>query len=182
MMEEIWKDIPEYEGMYQISNFGRVKSLGRPYTNRLGHTRTLKERYMTLVPNTSGYLEFACCNNNVYKRFRVHRLVAMTFIPNPENKPQVNHIDGDKTNNRVDNLEWNTASENIQHAFDTGLMKQYTGEKNPASKLTKDDVITIKRLLNEKNMLQKEIAELFNVEPSLISMIKYKKIWKHVDF
>lgn len=101
-MEEIWKDIKDYEGLYQVSNLGRVKSL---YTNRI----------LNPMKHTKGYLRVRLYKNSVASNQRIHRLVAEAFIPNPENKPQVNHIDENKTNNRVDNLEWVTNKENCNH-------------------------------------------------------------------
>lgn len=92
-MTEIWKDIKDYEELYQVSNFGRVKSL---YTNRI-----LKGS----KNNRGGYLKVSLCKNNIKSTKTIHRLVAQAFIPNPENKPQVNHIDENKTNNMVSNIE-----------------------------------------------------------------------------
>ena len=120
--KEIWKDIEGYEGLYQISNFGNVKSLDNTviYSNR----RIRKHK--------SKLLKFGICRGycivNLYKNKRsssskVHRLVAQAFIPNPENKPTVNHKDGNKQNNCVDNLEWATIKENNNHAYTIGLME-----------------------------------------------------------
>lgn len=111
MILEQWKDIKGYEGLYQVSNYGRVK---RKYNN--GKIRILKP-----ISTNNGYLRVSLSKNSVNNTYFVHRLVAQAFILNPENKPEVNHIDGDKTNNKIENLEWCTRSENIQHAFYTGL-------------------------------------------------------------
>ena len=103
--EEIWKDIRDYEGVYQISNLGKVKSLARKVSN--GHALIdLEERLLT--PNTlaKGYFQVTLYKGKKRKCFQVHRLVAGAFIENPGNYPQVNHIDGNKQNNVVDNLEW----------------------------------------------------------------------------
>ena len=107
-MEEEWRDVVGYEGLYQVSNFGRVKSL--PRNGTVNMVRILR-------PNIkkTGYINYALQKNNALKTFLAHRLVAQAFMPNPDNLPQVNHIDGDKTNNRVDNLEWCTQLENIRH-------------------------------------------------------------------
>lgn len=113
-MDEIWRDIKGYEGLYQVSNLGRVKRLKSKY---MKSERILKEGI-----TTGGYRLVVLCKNNKSKTFRLHRLVAEAFIPNPENKPQVNHIDENKANNNVNNLEWMTAKENINHG--TSLYKR----------------------------------------------------------
>lgn len=102
MMKEVWKDIEDYEGLYQVSNFGRVK--------RVETGRILKG-----CKNTDGYHRVILYKNSVSSTKTIHRLVAQAFIPNPENKSDVNHIDEDKANNNVNNLEWSTRKENINH-------------------------------------------------------------------
>lgn len=101
-MEEIWKDIKEYEGLYQVSNVGRVK---RVATNRV----------LQPYRNKVGYLLVYLCKNGKRKTHRIHRLVAQSFIQNPENKPEVNHLDENKINNMVSNLEWSTRKENCNY-------------------------------------------------------------------
>lgn len=103
-MEEIWKDVVGYEGLYQVSNLGNIKSLNY---NRTGEERILKPR-----TDKDGYLQVNLYNNKKLKTFKIHRLVAKAFIPNPDNKPEVNHKDEDKTNNCLTNLEWMTRLEN----------------------------------------------------------------------
>lgn len=128
-MKEIWKDIKGYEGLYQVSNLGRVKSLGN---GKSTNANTKEERIMKL--RNKPYKSVKLSKNGEYKYPAVHRLVAIEFIPNPENKPQVNHIDGNKHNNRVDNLEWTTAKENIKHSLDNNLQNHHTSETYPHSK------------------------------------------------
>lgn len=112
-MEEIWKEIKDFEGRYMISNYGNVKSLTRNGT--LGGAIKIVEKH--------SYLRVRLWKNKVVRTLFVHRLVAQAFIPNPLNKPQINHIDGNKKNNCADNLEWCSASENMEHAYKNGLRK-----------------------------------------------------------
>lgn len=109
-MTEIWKDVSGYEGLYQVSNHGRVKRL----------FKNGKENVLSGKKDKDGYVEVILSVNQRKKFFRLHRLVADVFIPNPENKPQINHKDRNKQNNSADNLEWATGSENVFHTFVTG--------------------------------------------------------------
>lgn len=103
-MKEVWKDIKGYENLYQVSNYGNVKSLDRYIKNKNGKMQFYNEKI--LRPNDSkGYLKVTLSKNNRQRTFRIHVLVAKTFISNPENKPEVNHKDGNKHNNHIDNLE-----------------------------------------------------------------------------
>ena len=119
MENEIWKDIKGYEGIYQVSNFGRVKSLER--VNSRGNT--VKERILKPHKTEKGYLHIVLCKDGKTKLYRVHRLVATYFIPNPENKPEVDHINGQKDDNRVENLRWVTSKENINNPTTKKKMK-----------------------------------------------------------
>lgn len=115
MSNEEWKDIEGYEGYYQISSLGRVKSLGRTYkVVRKGSTynRIIREHIMQLTKNEDGYLRVSLAMEKKKRAFLVHRLVASAFIPNPLNKPCINHLDENKTNNKADNLEWCSVWEN----------------------------------------------------------------------
>lgn len=121
-MKEIWKDIPNYEGLYQISNLGRIKSLKRYVKNKHGK-RIVKEKILTNYINGTGYYAVNLRKECGIDIKRVHRLVAESFIPNPNNLPQVNHIDGNKLNNNIENLEWCNCSYNVKEAFRLGLNK-----------------------------------------------------------
>lgn len=123
-MNEIWKDIKGFEGLYKISNLGRVKSMAKEWTCCKGGKRNKEETFMSICTNAQ-YYNFNLRKNNVKTFCNLHRILAEHFIPNPDNKPEVNHINGNKHDNRLENLEWVTCSENIKHAFDKGLKKQY---------------------------------------------------------
>jgi len=122
-MNVSWKPIKNYEGLYEISNHGIIKSLEHININSLGVKSIFKTKILNPPPNNKGYLVVQLMKSGKRKTFSIHRLVAFTFILNPQNKPEVNHKDGIKTNNKVNNLEWSTKSENGQHAYNIGLNK-----------------------------------------------------------
>ena len=170
-MVEIWKPIKDYEGLYEVSNFGNVRSL-----------RFDKVKLLKLNMDRCGYFRCNLYKNATYKTYSVHRLVALAFISNAKNKSQINHIDGNKQNNRVDNLEWCTNSENITHAYKTGL-KSVDGEKNHQHILTNDDVCFIRENYKpyDHNFGGKALSEKFNVSISTIYSITNHKHWKEGD-
>lgn len=116
-MEEIWKDIPDWEGMYQASNLGNIKSLSREYMNR-GRICSLKGRILKFTKQSNGYLQVGLHIEGTKYNYLVHRLVLEAFTSNPNNYPQCNHKDGVKTNNYASNLEWCTPSENVKHSYE----------------------------------------------------------------
>lgn len=122
-MKEIWKDILGYEGSYQISNLGRVKSLKRTVVFKKKFKKRIKERIMKPQIMAHGYLFFALSKNGKLKSKILHRLLAIAFIPNPKNKQTINHKNGIKNDNRLINLEWCTHLENTAHAKRIGLIK-----------------------------------------------------------
>lgn len=128
MEEEIWKDIKNYESLYQVSNLGRIKSfIGKD--NKI-NGKILKVNGASVYPTIN--LVFKKIKG--YKTFYIHRLVAEAFIPNTEKELEINHIDGNKSNNNVSNLEWVNHKKNIQHSFNTGLHKIYRGKEHWSSK------------------------------------------------
>lgn len=143
IMEEIWKDIENYEGFYQVSNLGRVKSMERIVNAGAGGKRIVKERIMKQGYNQGGYLSATLSKNFISKTTSTQRLVAKAFIPNPENKAEVNHINCIRDDNRVSNLEWNTKSENIRHSFQFGKNRN-NGENSNRALLTNLQVSEIR--------------------------------------
>ena len=120
-MEEIWKDVVGFEGLYQVSSLGRIKSLDRYILKKNGVTEFKRGKMMTLIRNKQNNVYEVSLSKQGHRKCRkIHRIVAEAFIhnDNPEEKTTVNHIDGKRENNRVDNLEWSTYSENLQHAYD----------------------------------------------------------------
>lgn len=174
MTTEIWKDIPDYEGSYQASTLGRIKSLPRS-VNRNGSLLPVRGCIKKGAPNHKGYLLVVLKNSKTGIGKAIHRWVALTFIPNPLNLPQVNHKDGDKLNNRVDNLEWCTASYNMKHAYDTGLANK-KGERQEQAKFTDDEVRGIKNSKESVNAL----AKRYNVTYQCIWQMKNNYSWTHI--
>jgi hypothetical protein len=166
--EEVWRDIPNWK-RYQVSNKGNVKSLN--------YNKTGKERILKLPLCSRGYPRVVLSVNGKSKSKRVHRLVAETFIPNPEGKPHINHINGIKTDNRVENLEWCTQKENIRHAVETGLFSA-TGENNGRCKITEADAREIKYGLKDKT--RRELSERFGISIWMITAIRKNRLWKHI--
>lgn len=179
-MQEIWKDIVGYENLYLISNYGRLKSINKFIVLRNGELRKLKERIMKPSITEYGYIRYALTKNSKRVLFRAHRLVAEAFIPNPENKPEVNHKFGDKLDNRVSQLEWATASENMRDAYDNGLIKSRKGAKHHNSKLTDDIVLKIRDLYSKGGFSYKDLGRKFNIHYSNIGYIIQRKAWVHI--
>jgi NUMOD4 motif/HNH endonuclease len=174
---EVFVDIPGYEGYYQVSNYGNVRSLDRVITQQNGKKQLVKGRALKPHLTNKGYFKVHLSLKGKRKSRSIHRLVALAFLPNPLNKPQVNHINGCKTDNNLCNLEWNTQSEQQIHAYQNGL--QSRGEKHHYAKLTRAEVIQIKQLLRGR-VLQKDIAIRFKVSQQVISAINTGTRWNHI--
>ncbi len=180
MEEEIWKDIPGFEGIYQASTLGRIKSLERKIKHWKGGYSVLKESILS-ERKSKGYVSVVLYKNGKNKNIDIHRLIAITFIPNPNDKPEVNHKDFIKTNNRVSNLEWTTSEENIKHAVENGLITSRKGENNNFSKLKEKDVLIIRDVLKKNPKINKQvIINLFSVSKSTINQIRSRRIWSHI--
>ena len=176
--DEIWEDIKGYEGLYKVSNMGRLKRLHRKIVTKFNVTRILPEKIRFQYLNNKGYLMISLTKNKVMRTHSVHQLVAIAFIPNPENKKTINHINGIKIDNKIGNIEWATQRENVKHAYDTGLKKCMKGSKNHSAKLTGTDVKQIRKLLAHNT--QRELARVFKVSDTTISFIANNKSWKYI--
>ena len=178
---EIWKDIPDYEGYYQVSNFSRVKSLNR-YINLNNIIKKIKERILKqfVYKSKNSYTSVIFSKNGIHKRYSVHRLVAFAFIENFKNKPHINHKNSVKYDNRVENLEWCTPLENMKHAYDNNLVNIPRGENRPNAKLTNKKVVEIRKLYATGVFFEKDIAKMFNCSRYAINSILNYKTWNHV--
>jgi len=176
---EIWKSVKGYDGILEVSNMGNVRTLDR-IVSGLGFRgsktyKLLKGKHLSQSLKKNGYFQIAIRTPKSRRWFTVHGLVARAFIENPLNLPQINHKDGNKQNNNHWNLEWNTASQNQNHAVRTGLCS--TEESHYKAKLTVEDI----RKIRKENDLHWKIAEKYGVSRSTITSIKSRKSWKYVD-
>lgn len=182
---EIWLDIINFDGKYSISNLGRVRSNYYIWKNQTGQTgRVYKGKTFELNKDSRGYFHVSLFNGISRTRFRVHSLVALHFIENPKNLSYVNHIDGVKTNNHYTNLEWVTHKENMNHAWQNGLMEmaRQTGEKHHKAKIKEFDVLKIRAaVVNFKNNeIKYVLADEYNVSICTINDILKRRSWNHI--
>lgn len=176
---EVWKPIINYEGIYEISNLGKIKSFPKDRFC-FGHKRTESTKLIkTDTFHPSGYRFVTLIKDKVRKSYAVHRLVGIHFIDNPENLPQINHKDTIKTNNIYSNLEWCTNFYNQQHAIENGLVNYVKGEKHGGAKLKEIDIPVIRRLFSE-GLNKHQIAEIYGIHPKHAYSINMGKAWKHV--
>lgn len=167
-MNEIWKDIEGFEGLYQVSNKGRVKSF-----------HGSKELIRKPLTNKKGYKSLALTRKPAIRiNYTIHRLVAEYFIPNPENKREVNHKDGNPSNNNVENLEWATSSENTMHSYENGL--QGRGENFYSAKLTENEAIEIINAYRLGVFSQSMIAEAYGISKSSVKDLLAGRNWAHL--
>lgn len=178
MIEE-WRDIPEYEGLYQVSNQGRVRSLDHVVPHSNGTHRTQRGRIRRLARHRQGYLQVVLCKAGKRATLYVHRLVATVFLGECPPAHEVNHVNGDKSDNRVENLEYCTHSQNMMHADEQGL-RQVAGTACHFSKLTEDDVREIRRLHKQTDISQRAIARRFGVSHVTVGCILRGTAWTHI--
>lgn len=179
MKEEIWLPVKDFEDCYQISNYGIIRS-----TDRVIRSETrpylLKGKILKYKIDKDGYSIIELRKGERRKWVSAHRLVAIHFIPNPENLPQINHMDTIKSHNYVENLEWCTGKENQQHAIKMGLRDNVAkkGEDSNLSKLTWEEVNSIRGEYNKKTCNQKCLAERYNISITTIFVILNNKTWQ----
>lgn len=177
-MEEIWKDIPGYEGIYQVSNFGQVRSCERIRQNG----RKFKAHLKALCRQYKGYLRVQLTRNGKSRSWFVHRLVLETFMgPMPSGKV-VNHKNGVRHDNHLSNLEYVTPHENSLHAYrHLGRVNNLVGEKHWAAKLVTDEVRAIRLLYSTGKYTHKKLAEIFGVKAITIGGIIRRTKWVHIQ-
>jgi hypothetical protein len=171
-MREEWKTI-ECAPHYEVSNYGRVRYVGDHPNGVYGHVRKVN-----ITWDGYDHVRFRVDGKYVYRR--THRLVYQAFKGSIPNGYVINHIDGEKLNNHIDNLEAVTIAENCRHAIKLGLQKGRRGEKCNWAKLTEKDVKEIRKLLQDGRLLQKEIGAIYGVTKSQISKIKLNQRWQHI--
>ncbi len=174
-MKEEWRDIKDFEGWYQVSNLGRVRSVDRIIESKNGRKRFCKGKILKPFPNKDGYLNFHLHKNDINKTLLAHRLVAQAFIPNDdiENKKEINHVNAIKFDNRVSNLSWCNRSENMYHASKMNLISDRKGEKNSNAKLSKKQVMNIRKEYKPHNQKYGVVAlaKKYSVSSSTIQRI-----------
>ena len=178
-----WFDFPGYEEFYQVTKEGVVRSKSRLVNSpAAGGQRRIKGKIISLQ-NVRGYLAVSHKSEGKQRSLYVHQAVAKLFVSNPENKPCVNHIDGNKKNNDPSNLEWCTHKENMRHAFCTGLTpypKTGPGEDSPSAKLNNESVAQIKKALL-KGVSRKQLAQKYGVAQGTIGFIASGQTWRHIN-
>lgn len=182
-MQETWKSIKGFDGLYEVSNTGRVRTLKHRIVRNNGRVLDIPQREIKGSKDTKGYYQVELKKEGKRNIKFVHRLVAETFIENNENKQQVNHKDGNKENNDVSNLEWVTCKENIHHAWKNQLNKPCVGENHGNHKLTDDAVGYIKEHYKprDKEYGARALARKFNVSPYPVMQVVHGKGWKHIQ-
>ena len=175
---EVFKSIKGYEGYYEVSNFGRVKSLPKRWSVGVKGETFLKTGKRTVKKLT--YLFVVLCVDRVKKYASVHRLVAIHFCDNPNGYNVVNHLDSNTRNNYYKNLEWTTSSGNSIHGFKFGNRKGMIGAANPNTKISKEQVLQIKELCKMGEISQKTIAEMFGIRQAQVSRINTNKRWNYI--
>jgi hypothetical protein len=181
---EVWKAIPGYEGAYEASNTGLIRSVDRMVLHGVHGTCKQKGRVLKYAKDAKGYPRVALSDGVKLRTYTIHRLIAYTFMPPRPEGFQINHINGIKTDNSIGNLEYCTQSENALHSFRLGLQKPKPGSTNHMAKLTEDQVKTIRSIAARGGRYygRKHLAERFGVSECTIKEVvtRRKNGWKHV--
>jgi hypothetical protein len=172
MRNEVWKDVVNYEGDYLVSNFGRIRRISRASGTTVG--LILKPKHIRK------YLTVCLYKNKLGRNFFVHRLVTSAFIGNLPSNYQVNHKYGNGNNNNLNNLEYVTPKQNINHAHLKGLMPSQKGENNPQAKLRKCDVLKIRLMAEKFNTNHRVLANRFCISQPCVTLIVNRKRWLHI--
>ena len=175
-MTEAWRPIPGYEGIYEVSSLGRVRSLDRVIIRKDGQRRFYRGVMITGAVKPDGYRMIHLSVNRQCASFNLHRIVALLFVDNPDDLPEVNHKNGDKLDNRAENLEWTTRGLNILHAYRTGLRKQPSGEDSNLSKLDWATADRIRQLAAD-GLRTSLIAEQVGLSPGHVRKIVRGDLW-----
>lgn len=178
---EIWKDVPGYEGLYQVSDTGKVKSLQRKVNSVNGRVYTYKEKLLKGNHNIArgGYMNFGLTKNGKTKVWKAHRVVMLAFVGEcPEGK-EVCHRDGNPTNNNLSNLYYGTHSENMADKVRHGRVYKAKGELCHTARLDRHDVQVI-RMIHSHGMALQTLANIFNVSKSAVAHIVKRRSWTHV--
>jgi len=168
-MNEEWRWVVGYEPYLMVSSFGRVKNLGRLVIDKNGKRKNLKEKIVNQT-NSRGYKVFGMRLNSIKKNFSSHREIAKAFLPNPDNLSEVNHIDGNKSNNHVSNLEWCTRQQNVDHANANNLV-------NYSKKLDEFKILTI-FTFKKSGLINRRISEKMNLSETTIHEVLNGKTWR----
>lgn len=180
MQTEIWKPVKGYESYYEVSNEGNIRTIER-IIKLPTHQYLKKQKLLTQFKDRRGYFHVKLYDGNgKCKSLTTHRIVALTFLNNPKELIEVNHIDHNKHNNCLSNLEWITRSDNIKHSYSFRDPKTYKGSANKNSKLTESEVINIRKEYKTTKTTYKQLSNKYNVGITLISYIVNNKIWTHV--
>ncbi len=185
--QEEWKDIAEVKNIYQSSNLGRIKSLDRVMTSKIGVKRFYKGKILVQIIDNKGYLIVGLSINTKHQSKLVSRLVAKAHIPNAKNLPEVNHCgllpngkEGNKLDNRTISLKWTTSSQNSQHSIDNGLQSIIKGEEHVSAKLTEMQVIEIRNTFATTIISYTKLGQQYGVSAATIRDAILRKTWKHI--
>ena len=175
MEQEVFKPIKNYEQYYEVSNMGRIKSLPKRWS-----VGVKKETILKAGHRKNGYDFVVLCVNKIKVYATIHRIVAKHFCENPNSYQIVNHLNGNKRDNRAINLEWTTQSGNVIHAFKTGLKNGMKGEAHHNTKVKTSDILEIRNMYKESNLSQFNIGIKFGLSQSQIGRIINNKRWSHI--